>query len=363
VQRGLTALHAELCERFIFRPTYLRNAAIGFAIWHLFEYEQRTKTFVYFMMPSPPISGRVSPLDESLHASSDSQRNDLTNGGAHLDPHDSRFWQTLSFSPPRSFQNSGLVQPNSLGRNNEDVQANEATPALYGNDGMHAMPSSRPFDASEEASSMDKARGSRIEVSSAEHKRWHSKFRTSSKNTRNGTDASSRWRSHRYLSAWWWEMICCIIALGALLAIVATIRTHESQTLPQWRYGLTVNAVIAIFTVVLKAAAGLVLAEGISHLKWISVARPQPLSTFVAHDDASRGPLGALKLLFKNRYWSNGLHASSFISSLGALITVFILLLDPFSQQIVRTYQCYEQTTGENGTISRTNIYKEVRRL
>jgi hypothetical protein len=168
------------------------------------------------------------------------------------------------------------------------------------------------------------------------------------------------WRRHRYFNIWWWEAICCFIALGALLAIVATVRTHESKTIPEWKFGLTVNAIIAACTVVLKAAAGLVLAEGISHLKWISVAQPQSLSTFVAHDDAARGPWGALKLLWKNSYWSHGLHVSPFISSLGALITLFILLLDPFSQQIIRTYQCERRLIGENGTIARTNSYREV---
>ena len=76
---------------------------------------------------------------------------------------------------------------------------------------------------------------------------------------------------------WWWETCCCIIALAALFAIVATIRSHESKELPQWKFGLSENTIIAIWTSVLKAAAGLVVAEGISHLKWIVVLRPQNL--------------------------------------------------------------------------------------
>jgi len=174
------------------------------------------------------------------------------------------------------------------------------------------------------------------------------------------------WLGHRYLSLWWCEAICCLIALGALIATVATIRTYESKPLPQWRYGLTINAIVAIYTVILKAAIGLVLAEGISHLKWIAVTRPQPLSTFVTYDTASRGPLGALALLWENMHNLDmhnlgKLHALPFISSFGALLTVLIFLLDPFSQQIIRTYECKIRLTGENGTIARTNRYQEVR--
>lgn len=170
-------------------------------------------------------------------------------------------------------------------------------------------------------------------------------------------DSNRRDGLRHWMHIWWWETCCCIIALGALLAIVATIRSYESRELPRWKLGLSINTVIAIWTAVLKAAAGLVVAEGISHLKWIVVLRPQNLSTFVAHDDASRGPLGALKLIFRNRYWEKGFHATAFISSLGAVITVFILLLDPFSQQIVRTHKCKIEVATENGTIPRTNAH------
>ncbi len=170
-------------------------------------------------------------------------------------------------------------------------------------------------------------------------------------------DSNRRERRRHWMYIWWWETSCCMIALSALLAIVATIHSYESKELPRWKFGLSINAIIAIWTAVLKAAAGLVVAEGISHLKWIVVLRPQNLSTFVAHDDASRGPLGALKLIFKNRYWEREFHATAFISSLGAAITVFILLLDPFSQQIIQTHKCRIEVTTENGTIPRTNAH------
>jgi len=147
--------------------------------------------------------------------------------------------------------------------------------------------------------------------------------------------------------------------LGALLGITATIYSHEGRPLPHWRYGLTVNAIIFIFTVILKAAAGLVLAEGIGHLKWVSVARPQSLSNFVAHDDASRGPMGAFQLLWKNQYRIGRTHVLPFISSLGALITILVILLDPFSQQIIRPCECDERIM-ENATIARTSLYIEV---
>jgi hypothetical protein len=162
---------------------------------------------------------------------------------------------------------------------------------------------------------------------------------------------------------WWWEISCCIIALGALLGIVGTIRSYERKEAPQWKFGLNVNAIIAIFSAALKAAAGLVVAEGISHLKWIAVSRPQLLSTFITYDEASRGPLGALQLIWENQYWSKGLQSGAFVSSLGALVTILMLILDPFSQQIIQTYHCEKDAVSGSGSIPRTNVfYKEVSR-
>lgn len=172
---------------------------------------------------------------------------------------------------------------------------------------------------------------------------YHSKKRTK---------LSEWWQQKGLFQLWLWEMVCCVLATSSLIAIIATLRTHDSNTLPQWPYGLSINTIIATYTFVLKASAGLVLTEGLSHLKWTKLSQPQSLHSFVAHDDASRGPLGSMKLLYQNRGWH--------ISSLGALITILIVLLDPFTQQIVRYYDCQKISSRENATISRTNVYVPI---
>ncbi len=68
------------------------------------------------------------------------------------------------------------------------------------------------------------------------------------------------------------------------------------------------------------------------------------------YDSASRGPLGALKLL-----WQLGLRHP--LSSCGALITILMLVIDPFAQQIIRYYGCDLVVQGQEATIPRTNLY------
>lgn len=149
---------------------------------------------------------------------------------------------------------------------------------------------------------------------------------------------------------WWLETVCAILAIGAFVGIVATVKAFDNKPLPDWPYRLSINSFIAAYSVILKTSIGLILAEGISHIKWTNLKRPGSLRSFWIHDEASRGPWGAIHLLFNDK----GRH----ISSLGAIITVLILFLEPFSQQIVSFPDCDLINSTVVATIPRTNVYE-----
>jgi Protein of unknown function (DUF3176) len=96
----------------------------------------------------------------------------------------------------------------------------------------------------------------------------------------------------------------------------------------------------------------LVAAEGLSQLKWRWYDRASPLKDLLTYDDASRGPWGALTLL-----WN--LRGRQLVSSCGAFITVAALITDPFAQQVIATYDCRVPSESVVGTIPRTNYYDE----
>nr|KAK5451168.1 hypothetical protein LTR18_001185 [Exophiala xenobiotica] len=156
----------------------------------------------------------------------------------------------------------------------------------------------------------------------------------------------------KILSIWWLEMICCAIFMGAFLAIVATIYSYQGRPLPEWPYHLTVNTLIAIYVVILKAALLLVTAQGIGQLKWRWFERERPLIHLADFDDASRGVWGSLTLLWM-------LKARYTIASCGAFITVAALLIDPFAQQVISTYECQLEAPSSHATIPRTNMMNE----
>ncbi|KAK8204594.1 hypothetical protein M8818_005032 [Zalaria obscura] len=122
-----------------------------------------------------------------------------------------------------------------------------------------------------------------------------------------------------FLRTWWSELACCIILVGALLAIVATMYPFQGQTLPSWPYNISINALLSIYTLIFKAALAYVLSQGLTHdlrhpyaelmtalglgrLKWASVKRARPLSDVDSYDNASRGSIqGAIRLMWQLR--------------------------------------------------------------
>jgi hypothetical protein len=147
---------------------------------------------------------------------------------------------------------------------------------------------------------------------------------------------------------WHWVLGCCLLVVAALVGMIATIYNLDGKPIPHWPYCLSINTFIAAFSVTMKASSGVVLAEGISHIKWTK--HSQTLRNFEMQDEASRGPWGALNLL------KNDMGCS--VSSLGAMVTILALFLKPFSQQLVSFIDCEQQRGGSLTIIPRANAYR-----
>lgn len=168
-----------------------------------------------------------------------------------------------------------------------------------------------------------------------------------------GEQKPEAWWRIEVLTIWWLEVVCCFLFVGAFVAIFATIWTHEGRPLPEWPYHLTINTLIAIYVVILKAALLLVTAQGLGQLKWQWFERERPLNHLTTFDEASRGAWGSLTLLWM-------LKGRHMIASCGAFITVAALLVDPFAQQVISSYQCMLPVQSSQATIPRTNFFYEV---
>lgn len=98
---------------------------------------------------------------------------------------------------------------------------------------------------------------------------------------------------------WTPELLALVSASLSLVAIVVLLSVFDGKSIFTW-YGVTLNAVVSILSLVLKSNLAYVLAECTAQWKWILFAtQSRPLIDFDRVDAAVMGPLGALRVLTK----------------------------------------------------------------
>lgn len=69
---------------------------------------------------------------------------------------------------------------------------------------------------------------------------------------------------------WLLEILACCLSLVYLVAIMITLAIHDGRPLPQWPFGISVNALVSVFAVILKGSMMLPVSEGDSANVWLS---------------------------------------------------------------------------------------------
>ncbi|KAK8052342.1 hypothetical protein PG993_003727 [Apiospora rasikravindrae] len=143
-------------------------------------------------------------------------------------------------------------------------------------------------------------------------------------------------RSHN----WAPEISALLCSSAALIALIILLAQEDQKPLDDWKAPFSLNTVAAILSVVFRTPLAFAVGSCLGQGKWSWFSkRSGPVAVFAAIDEASRGPLGSLGLLWrlKARHWV----------SFGALTTVALVAVDPFLQAIIN----YEgQLALENNT-------------
>ncbi|KAI0440456.1 hypothetical protein F4803DRAFT_527082 [Xylaria telfairii] len=168
------------------------------------------------------------------------------------------------------------------------------------------------------------------------------------KNNSPGNRSCTRcWRTGKH---WLPEITSLIFAVLAFAAIVILLATRQGRVQPKWPSLLNLNTLLSIFTTLLRAFIVFPVAEGIMELKWVWFAQTHSLRDIDRFEAAGRSPWGALKLLCK--------YPANVLTSVGAIITILSLAIEPFSQQVLKFYSCPQPVFGAlSATITRTNNY------
>lgn len=116
-------------------------------------------------------------------------------------------------------------------------------------------------------------------------------------------------------------MLAASFSIICVISMVALLTTIDGKPYKPWRMGnvhITPNTLLSILATLSKSSLLLAVAEALGQLKWIYFQqRTHRLFGLQIFDEASRGPFGALKLL-----WSVNVQAA--VASMGAIITILV---------------------------------------
>ncbi|KAF2495366.1 hypothetical protein BU16DRAFT_561648 [Lophium mytilinum] len=141
------------------------------------------------------------------------------------------------------------------------------------------------------------------------------------KEPRKKSEAMSWW--------WWWEIGAAMLGTISMLLIIAVLFKVQDKPLQDWTLSIQPNSLIAVFTTIGKTATMVPIASCIAQLKWRHFdRRDRRLDHLQLFEDASRGPWGAVTMMYSVRY-------QAWLASALALVTVVALGIEPSAQQIL----------------------------
>lgn len=137
-----------------------------------------------------------------------------------------------------------------------------------------------------------------------------------------------------YWKNWKYESAACLLVLSGPVIIFGTLYPHNGQPLPQWPFDVSINSILSVYALVLKASIGIILTSCIGQLQWRWFALDsRPLYDMVRFDQATRDASGALDLMWRQRIQQP-------LTTLGCAITILAVAVDPFVQQLLRPVDC-----------------------
>jgi hypothetical protein len=159
---------------------------------------------------------------------------------------------------------------------------------------------------------------------------------------------SWRLRVARLVTDWWlFEILSWVISALCMCAIALLLGLYDNHSLPsKWPSGISLNAAISVLSGIAKYTLAVPVEEALGQLKWIWFRNEESrkLIDLERFDDASRGPWGSFALIvhMRGRYVNQlpsckvepFLTKIRSLASLGGIIIVLSLALDPFFQQL-----------------------------
>jgi hypothetical protein len=161
----------------------------------------------------------------------------------------------------------------------------------------------------------------------------------------------TKYGTGRLLLLWKFELLSMVVSVGALLAIVAVLFAFDGKPTSRWKAIAQPNTVVSALSTLAKSSMLMAVGQALGQLKWQHFeSRPRRLIEFEIFENASRGPWGALDLLYHMNW-------QALAGSTGAIITVLAVAMDPFAQQVIQFDSRPVTAHNETSVISAARSY------
>lgn len=101
------------------------------------------------------------------------------------------------------------------------------------------------------------------------------------------------------LKDWRWEVISWALGTAFLLALLLLLALFDNKSTSEWKSKLSINAIASALAQAAQSSLAVSLGSCISQLKWDWFRQGRPTHQLEIFDEASRGPLGSLFLLWE----------------------------------------------------------------
>ncbi|KAF2148132.1 hypothetical protein K461DRAFT_316518 [Myriangium duriaei CBS 260.36] len=135
-----------------------------------------------------------------------------------------------------------------------------------------------------------------------------------------------------YEGGWVIELLSAAAGSILIVGLVFALRPHDQHRLPHlgslFGSNLSLNTLVAVISILSKAAFLYPVAECISQQKWMYFGvEPRPLNRLSTFDQASRGLWGGMTLIWETKARTP--------AAIGVLLMLYALTVDPLSQQLL----------------------------
>ncbi|KAI0202412.1 hypothetical protein F4808DRAFT_468545 [Astrocystis sublimbata] len=161
-------------------------------------------------------------------------------------------------------------------------------------------------------------------------------------------------RSNKALSSaiWMWkfELGLCLLSLGTLIVIITVLNAIDGLPLDESPLFISANTFLAFFASLARVTFTASVIEALSQWKWNALRRrKRPLKEFVLMDAATRGPFGALAMV-----WYFGVRN---VAVIGAIVSITGLVSSPFTQQML-SYPSHLAPSNGTATVPITSYFE-----